>query len=93
MFLAETALTPAQELAEVWKFNLHLEVWVLALGVLAAYVYMVRVIGPTAVPEGPVVTGKQKACFVLAVLVFWGASDWPVHDLAEQYLRRHIATQ
>jgi len=73
-------------LAEVWKFHPHPEVWVLIISLVAAYIYMVRVIGPEAVPEGPVVTRRQTVCFVLTILMFWAASDWPIHDLAENYL-------
>jgi putative membrane protein len=50
-------------------------------------VYAVRVIGPKAVRDGsPIVTGRQKMWFALAVLTLWVASDWPVHDIGEEYL-------
>lgn len=84
--LAETATTAADAVSEVWKYQFHPEVWVIVLGLIAAYVYMVRVIGPQAVESGPVVTKKNIACFVAAILMFWFASDWPMHDIAENYL-------
>ena len=84
--LAVATPTAAQQLAQVWKFQAHPEVWVLMIGLISAYVYMVRVIGPEAVPDGPAVSKKQVGCFVAAMLIFWTASDWPVHDLAENYL-------
>jgi putative membrane protein len=52
-----------------------------------AYVYMVRVIGPKAVPDGqPVVSRFNIVTFVLAMLMLWLASDWPLHDISEEYL-------
>jgi putative membrane protein len=70
-----------------WRFQLHLEVWVLVAFLTAAYVYMVRAIGPKAVPPGqPVVTRLNITCFVGAMLMLWIASDWPVHDIGEEYL-------
>ena len=76
----------AEQVAQVWKFQAHPEVWLLLAGLIGAYVYMVKVIGPEAVKSGPVVTHKQKLCFIAAMLMFWAASDWPIHDLAEKYL-------
>ena len=84
--LAQAGQTAAEQLAQVWKFQAHIEVWVLIAGLVSAYVYMVRVIGPQAVPRGPVVTKRQFVSFLAAMLVFWTASDWPLHDLAENYL-------
>lgn len=70
-----------------WRFQAHPEVWLLMLSLIASYVYMVRVIGPKAVPVGqrPVST-KQIACFTAGLGLLWFGSDWPVHDIGEQYL-------
>lgn len=84
--LAEATTSAAEQLGRVWKFQAHPEVWVIMLGIIAAYVYMVRVIGPEAVPEGPRVSKKQVICFSAGILIFWSGSDWPIHDLAENYL-------
>ena len=74
---------PVDTLAFQW----HPEVWVLVAFLTAAYVYMVRVIGPNAVPQGQAaVTRSNKVSFVLAMLVLWIASDWPLHDISEEYL-------
>jgi putative membrane protein len=68
-------------------FQWHPEVWLLVAFLTGAYVYMVRVIGPKAVPAGaPVVTRRHLACFVGAILMLWVASDWPMHDVSEEYL-------
>ena len=73
--------------ADPWRFQFHPEVWVLVGFLTGAYIYMVRVIGPKAVPAGqPAVTRFNIGCFVGAMLMLWVASDWPVHDIGEEYL-------
>ncbi|MEI7619502.1 MAG: cytochrome c oxidase assembly protein [Actinomycetota bacterium] len=73
--------------ADPWAFQLHLEVWGLVAFLIGAWVYSVRVIGPRAVgPGGVVVTNRQKWLFVFTMIMLWGASDWPVHDIGEKYL-------
>ena len=68
-------------------FQWHPEVWLLVAFLVGAYVYCIRVIGPKAVPAGqPIVSRMNLICFAGAMLVLWGASDWPVHDIAEEYL-------
>jgi putative membrane protein len=68
-------------------FQWHPEVWLLVGFLTGAYVYMVRVIGPRAVGPGrPAVTRTNLVCFAGAMAVLWAASDWPMHDLGEQYL-------
>ncbi len=69
-----------------WRFQTHPEVWLLVVAVLVAYIYAVRVIGPVVVKSEPVTTRKQRIVFVIAILMLWLASDWPVHDIAEEYL-------
>jgi len=49
--------------------------------------YAVRVIGPMVVPEGePIVTVAQKRFFIAGIVLFWVAGDWPLHDIAENFL-------
>ena len=51
--VAVAAESPVDPMAFQW----HPEVWLLVVSLTLAYVYMVRVIGPGAVPDGqPVVT-------------------------------------
>ena len=65
----------------------HVEVWLLVAGLVGLGFYAVRVIGPKAVAAGePVITPRQRAMWVAAVVVLWSASDWPVHDIAEERL-------
>lgn len=69
------------------EYQWHPEVWLLIGSLTAAYVYMVRVIGPRAVGPGrPAVSPRQIGCFVGAMALLWLASDWPMHDIAEGYL-------
>ena len=74
------------ELINPWRFQPHPEVWLLVVAVLGAYIYAVRVIGPVAVKSGQVTTRKQRYAFVAAILMLWLASDWPAHDIADEYL-------
>jgi len=76
----------ANPLLDPWRFQAHPELWLLVGFLIGAYVYSVRVIGPHAVPTGPVVTRRNITAFVAAMTVLWMASDWPMHDLAEEYL-------
>lgn len=70
-----------------WRFQAHIEVWLLVAFLTAAWIYAVRVIGPRVVPAGtPVVTRRHKRAFVAAIVLLWLSSDWPVHDIAEEYL-------
>ena len=76
----------ANPLLDPWRFQAHPELWLLVAFLIGAYVYSVRVIGPQAVPAGPVVTRRNIIAFVAAMTLLWVASDWPLHDLAEEYL-------
>ena len=79
---ADTAIS-----ADPWRFQWHPEVWVLVGFLTAAFVYMVKVIGPNAVPPGQqAVSRKNTYAFVAAMALLWVASDWPLHDISEEYL-------
>lgn len=70
-----------------WRYQLHLEVWVLVAFLITSYVYVVRVLGPRALGPGrQVVSHRQMWAFVAGISILWFASDWPVHDIAEEYL-------
>jgi putative membrane protein len=73
--------------ANPWRFQPHVEVWLLVVFLVASYIYVVRVLGPKAVPDGePVVTRRQLTCFIAGISILWLATDWPMHDIAEEYL-------
>ena len=80
--LAEAANLDLQS----WRFQFHPEVWLLVAFVIGSYTYAIRVIGRRIHPTGEVVSKKQLRAFVAAVLLLWVASDWPMHDIAEEYL-------
>ena len=65
----------------------HFEVWALVGALLALGFYASRVIQPKAVAAGETpITIRQKLWFTSGVLVFWIATDFPLHDIAEQRL-------
>jgi putative membrane protein len=62
-------------------------VWLLVGGVILLAIYALRVVGPKVVPAGtPVISRSQLAWLGLGVVLLWFASDWPMHDIAEEYL-------
>ena len=86
--LAEGIVVVAAESpVDPMAFQWHPEVWLLVVSLTIAYVYMVRVIGPNAVPKGqPAVSRFNIISFVLAMVMLWVASGWPIHDIGEKYL-------
>ncbi len=73
--------------ADAWRWQPHPEVWLLVGGVIALSIYVVRVIGPKVVAPGePVLTRRQTGFLVAGIATLWLASDWPVHDVGEEYL-------
>ena len=80
--LADTLVSP-------WRFQAHPEVWVLVVFLVGAWLYAVRFIGPLS-PEvqagEPVLSRRQGWMFAAAIALLWGASDWPIHDISEEYL-------
>ena len=70
-----------------WRYQLHLEVWLLIAFLVGSYIYVVRVLGPRAVPVGQkIVSRRQLTCFALGILIMFLSTDWPMHDIAEEYL-------
>lgn len=65
----------------------HVEVWLLVAALVGFGFYVARVIQPAAVAGGaPPLTRRQISWFWVGVVVFWVATDWPMHDIAEQRL-------
>ena len=72
---------------DFWRWQPHPEVWLLVGGIAVLYAYAARVIGPKAVPAGtPAVSRTQWRWFTVGIVLLWMASDWPMHDIGEQYL-------
>jgi len=72
--------------ADPWRYQQHLEIWVLIIGLIVAFVYAVRVVGPKVVPSGEVISRKQIRTFSLMIFLLLISTDWPMHDIAEEYL-------
>lgn len=79
----------ADALVSPWRFQAHPEIWVLVVFLVGAWLYAVRFIGPLS-PEvragEPVLTRRHVWMSVTAIALLWGASDWPIHDISEEYL-------
>ncbi|MDE0516516.1 MAG: cytochrome c oxidase assembly protein, partial [Acidimicrobiaceae bacterium] len=76
---------------DAWRFQFHPEVWLMVAAIVGLGFYVVRVVAPAAGPAGPgggtaAVTGRQRLCFVAGVALLWVSADWPMHDIAEEYL-------
>ena len=68
---------------DLWRWTPHPEVWVVVLVALAVGAYVARVLAPAA---GEVIERRRKGCYLAAVGLLWLASDWPMHDISEDYL-------
>nr|MBA3281060.1 cytochrome c oxidase assembly protein [Acidimicrobiia bacterium] len=72
---------------DVWRVQLHPEVWLLVGSLVGLYVWAAKVVGPKVVATGRRPLNRRNvAAFVAAVTTLWVASDWPMHDIGEQYL-------
>jgi putative membrane protein len=81
------SLLAAARESDFWRWQPHPEVWLLVGGVTVLAIYALRVVGPKVVPAGaPVISRSQLAWLALGVALLWFASDWPMHDIAEEYL-------
>lgn len=72
-----------------WSWRPHPEVWLLLAGIVGLGFYATRVIGPKVVRPGSgdqIVSTKQKRAFIAGVVTLAIAADWPMHDIAEEYL-------
>ena len=76
----------ANPLLNPWRYQAHPEVWLLVGFLIGAYIYVVRVLGPQVSHVEQPVTRKNIVAFVAAMALLWIGSDWPLHDLAEEYL-------
>lgn len=73
--------------ADPWSWQPHPEVWLLIGGIIALGFYATRVIGPKVLGESePATIKKQRRYFALGIVSLGIAADWPMHDIAEEYL-------
>lgn len=68
------------------RFQVHADVWLLIVALYGGYLYGLSAWGPKLAPGRRPATRSQVVCFTTGVAVLWLAADWPVHDLAEDYL-------
>ena len=68
------------------RFQPHPEAWLLATAVIGGYLYLLAAWGPRYVPGRQPATRRQKSLFIAGAVVLWVGTDWPIHDLGEEYL-------
>jgi putative membrane protein len=73
--------------APALQWHIHPDVWLLMLGLIGGYVVLTRRWGAVDAPNPahPVPVRKQ-ASFFLGIGLMWLVSDWPIHEIAEDYL-------
>lgn len=65
----------------------HYDVWLLIVGLSAFYLFALTRLAPAMAPAGePPATRRQVVCFMAGVVALWVGADWPVHELAEDFL-------
>ena len=70
-----------------WAWHAHVDTWFVVATSAFAYWYALRRVGPRVLgPRARIATRRQVLCFSAGVLAIEVASDWPIHDLAENYL-------
>jgi putative membrane protein len=70
----------------VWEFHPHIDVWIVFGLIAIAYVVAVRAWVPSDSEARPGTTQVRKLSFFAGLTIMWIAADWPIHDLAENYL-------
>jgi putative membrane protein len=69
------------------QFHVHLDVLIVVAAIGCGYLIVVRRLGPRLGPPGEApVSRRQVVSFTLGVGALFVAAEWPMHDLAEQYL-------
>lgn len=77
----------ANPLLDPWRFQAHPEIWLLIVFLIGAYTYAVKVIGPQAgVAQHETLSRKNLISFIAAIGLLWFSTDWPMHDISEEYL-------
>ncbi len=68
------------------RYSAHPDVWLLVVALYGGYLYLLSAWGPRFAPGRRPATHGQMTCFTLGTAALWLAADYPVHDLAEDYL-------
>ncbi len=74
--------------SDIWRWQPHFEVWVVDRRAPSSLPgTRSGSSGPKPCRPGePIVTRKNKIAYVAGIAVLWIASDWPLHDISEEYL-------
>ena len=69
------------------QWHMHPDVWLAMLALIGGYVVLTRRWGATdsPTPAHPVPIRKQ-VWFFLGIALMWVVSDWPIHEISEDYL-------
>jgi putative membrane protein len=68
------------------RYQPHPDVWLLVVAIYGGYLYALSAWGPRFAPGRRPATRGQLICFTAGMACIWLAADYPVHDLAEDYL-------
>lgn len=72
---------------QAWAWHPHPDVWALIALISFSYWYAFARLGPRLLPAGQVVvTRRQRLTVITGIFLLWVASDYPVHDISENYL-------
>lgn len=72
---------------DVWRFQPHPEVWLVIAAIVGFGAWIRFVLASKAVRSNQVAVSKvQLGSFWIAVVLLWLSSDWPMHDISEEYL-------
>lgn len=71
--------------AEVWGFVAHPDVWLMIVVLVGGYFAALHYLAPPDHAAEPA-TATQKLAYLFGVAILWIGSDWPLHDLSEDYL-------
>lgn len=69
-----------------WKWQPHPEVWLLLIMGAGAYAWAVNVLGPRRTGLERAASPREVFCFYSGLILLWLSADWPLHELAEDYL-------
>lgn len=73
--------------ANPWAFHAHPDTWFVIVLSSYLYWYAIKRLGPRLLgPRAVIATRRQVWSFYMGVLTLEVAGDWPLHDLAENYL-------
>jgi putative membrane protein len=69
------------------QWHIHPDVWLLMLTLIGGYIVLTRRWGAVDAPDPPrPVPIRKQAAFFLGVAFLWIGSDWPIHEISENYL-------